>query len=86
VYNPQDFNSDNMETIEEYVPEGGGGTDFRAIFSYLKERGEPVNRLIVFTDGMPFGSWGDEDFCDTTWIIHGSDDIIPPWGTHAYFD
>jgi predicted metal-dependent peptidase len=86
VYNPQDFNSDNMETIEEYVPEGGGGTDFRAIFSYLKERGEPVNRLIVFTDGMPFGSWGDEDFTDTTWIIHGSDDIIPPWGTHAYFD
>ena len=86
VYNPQDFNSDNMETIDEYVPEGGGGTDFRAIFSYLKDRGEPVNRLIVFTDGMPFGSWGDEDFTDTTWIIHGSDDIIPPWGTHAYFD
>ena len=26
------------------------------------------------------------DFTDTTWIIHGSDDIIPPWGTHAYFD
>jgi predicted metal-dependent peptidase len=85
VYNPQNFDSDNMDTIEEYVPEGGGGTDFRAIFAHLKERGEDVNRLIVFTDGMPFGSWGDEDFCDTTWIIHGSKDIIPPWGTHAYF-
>ena len=86
VYNPQTFTSENMDTIEEYVPEGGGGTDFRAIFSYLKTRGEDVNRLIVFTDGMPYGSWGDEDFCDTTWVIHGSKDIIPPWGTHAYFD
>jgi predicted metal-dependent peptidase len=86
AYAPADFNSDNLDTIEEYEPKGGGGTDFRAIFDHLKERGEPVNRLIVFTDGMPFGSWGDEDFCDTTWIIHGSKDIVPPFGTHAYFD
>jgi hypothetical protein len=35
---------------------------------------------------MPFGSWGDEDFTDTTWIIHGNDTIVPPFGTHAYFD
>lgn len=86
AYAPADFNSDNMDTIDQYEPKGGGGTDFRAIFDHLKERGEPVNRLIVFTDGMPFGSWGDEDFCDTTWIIHGSKDIVPPFGTHAYFD
>lgn len=86
AYAPADFTSDNMDSIDEYQPKGGGGTDFRAIFSHLKERAEPVNRLIVFTDGMPFGSWGDEDFCDTTWIIHGSKDIQPPFGSYAYFD
>ena len=86
IYNPQTFISDNLDTMGDYEPMGGGGTDFTSIFRYLKERGEDTKRLIVFTDGMPFGSWGTEDFTDTTWIIHGSKDIVPPWGTWAYFD
>jgi predicted metal-dependent peptidase len=86
VYAEQDFNSDNMDSIDEYEPQGGGGTDFTCIFEHLKDRGEDVKRLIVFTDGMPFGSWGDENFCDTTWIIHGSTSIEPPWGSWAYMD
>ena len=86
VHNPQSYSSDNLDTMSDYEPKGGGGTDFTSIFDYLKERGEDTKRLIVFTDGMPFGSWGDEDFCDTTWIIHGSNTIVPPFGTYAYFD
>lgn len=86
IYNPQDFTSENLDKIDEYQPAGGGGTDFDAIFSYLKEAGRCPKRLIVFTDGMPYGSWGDSDYCDTTWIIHGSKDITPPFGTWAYFD
>ena len=86
VYAPADFNSDNMDSIDEYEAKGGGGTDFDCIFEYLKERGEDTKRLIVFTDGMPFGSWGDPDFCDTTWIIQGSTTIEPPFGTWAYMD
>jgi predicted metal-dependent peptidase len=86
VYAEQDFNSDNMDSISEYEPQGGGGTDFTCIFDHLKSRGEDVKRLIVFTDGYPFGSWGDENFCDTTWIIHGSTTIEPPWGSWAYMD
>jgi predicted metal-dependent peptidase len=86
VHNPQSFSSDNLDTMSDYEPKGGGGTDFTSIFDYLKERGEDTKRLIVFTDGMPFGSWGDEDFTDTTWIIHGSNTIVPPFGAYAYFD
>lgn len=86
IYNPQTFSSDNLDTMSEYEPMGGGGTDFMAIFDYLKKRGEDTKRLIVFTDGLPFGTWGDEDFTDTTWVIHGSKDITPPWGSWAYFD
>ena len=85
VYNMQEFTSENLDTVEEYQIHGGGGTDFDCIFKYLKEEGSVPNRLIVFTDGMPFGSWGDQDYCDTTWIIHGSTDITPPFGTWAYY-
>jgi len=86
TYNPQDFNSDSMDTIDEYEPQGGGGTDFDCIFEYLKENAIDPKRLIVFTDGYPCGSWGDPDYCDTTWIIHGDKNPNPPFGTFALYD
>ena len=86
TYNPQDFSSENMDLIENYEPMGGGGTDFDCIFDYLKENAIEPNRLIVFTDGYPCGSWGDADYCDTTWIIHGDPDPHPPFGTFALYD
>jgi len=86
TYNPQDFNSDSMDTIDEYEPQGGGGTDFDCIFEYLKENAIDPKRLIVFTDGYPCGSWGDPEYCDTTWIIHGDKNPNPPFGTFAIYD
>jgi len=86
TYNPQDFSSENMESIEEYQPMGGGGTDFDCIFTYLKDNAIDPKRLIVFTDGYPCGSWGDPDYCDTTWIIHGDPNPNPPFGTYAIYD
>jgi predicted metal-dependent peptidase len=86
TYNPQDFHSENMDSIEEYEPQGGGGTDFDCIFTYLKENAIDPKRLIVFTDGYPNGSWGDPDYCDTTWIIHGDKNPNPPFGTYALYD
>ena len=86
TYNPKDFSSENMDLIEEYEPMGGGGTDFDCIFKYLKENAIDPKRLIVFTDGYPFGSWGDPDYCDTTWIIHGDKNPNPPFGTYALYD
>jgi predicted metal-dependent peptidase len=86
TYNPQDFHSDNMDSIEEYEPMGGGGTDFDCIFKYLKDNAIDPKRLIVFTDGYPCGSWGDANYCDTTWIIHGDKNPNPPFGTYAIYD
>jgi predicted metal-dependent peptidase len=85
-YNPQDFTSENLDTIDTYEPQGGGGTDFDVIFDYLKEHAIEPKRLIVFTDGYPCGSWGDPDFCDTTWIIHGDKDPKPPFGQFALYE
>ena len=86
VYNPQTFTSENLESVDQYELQGGGGTDFTCIFRHLKEQGRVPNRLIVFTDGYPFGSWGDENYCDTTWIIHGDPNPNPPFGTFALYD
>ena len=86
IYNPADFTSENLDTIDGYEPAGGGGTDFDAIFQYLKNEGNVPKRLIVFTDGYPCGSWGDPDYCDTTWIIHGDKDPNPPFGQFAIYD
>ena len=86
IYNPQDFTSENMDTIDEYEPQGGGGTDFDCIFDYLKENDIQPKRLVVFTDGYPCGSWGDPDYADTVWIIHGDKDPHPPFGTFAIYD
>ena len=86
TYNPQQFDSDNLESIEEYECKGGGGTDFDAIFKYLKDEQIEPKRLVVFTDGYPFGSWGDENYTDTVWILHGTTTIQPPWGQYAYYE
>ena len=85
-YNPAHYDSDNLDSMIDYEVSGGGGTDFDCIFTYLKAEEITPRRLIVFTDGYPFGSWGDAEYCDTTWILHGTTTIVPPWGTHAYYD
>ena len=86
VYNPAQYNSDNLDSICDYEVKGGGGTDFDAIFNYLKEEQIEPKRLVVFTDGYPFGSWGDENYADTVWIIHGNTTVVPPWGQYAYYE
>jgi len=85
-YNPVQYDSDNLDGICDYQVDGGGGTDFEAIFRYLKDNEIEPKRLVVFTDGYPFGSWGDENYADTVWILHGTDSIVPPWGQYAYYE
>ena len=85
-YNPAQYDSDNLDSMCDYEVSGGGGTDFTAIFRYLKDNEIEPKRLVVFTDGYPFGSWGDENYADTVWILHGTTTIVPPWGQYAYYD
>ena len=39
----------------------------------MKEEGIQPKKLVMFTDGYPWDSWGDEAYCDTLFIIHGSE-------------
>jgi len=86
VYNPQQFDSENLDDITGYEIAGGGGTDFDCVFEYFKENEIEPKRHIMFTDGYPNGSWGDEQYCDTVFIIHGSKTIVPPFGQYAYYE
>jgi predicted metal-dependent peptidase len=86
VYNPRQFDSENLEDIKDYEISGGGGTDFDSVFNYFKENEIEPKRHIMFTDGYPAGSWGDEQYCDTVFIMHGTTTIVPPFGQYAYYE
>jgi predicted metal-dependent peptidase len=86
IYNEADFDGYTMDTFMDYEPMGGGGTDFMVNWDYMKEHQIQPKKFIMFTDGYPFGSWGDELYCDTVFIIHGNNTIVPPWGDHAYYE
>ena len=86
AYNPAQYDSDNLDDICDYEVAGGGGTDFTCIFDYLKREEIEPKRLVVFTDGLPFGSWGDPDYTETVFILHGTTTIVPPFGNWAYYD
>jgi len=86
VYGYAEFDANNLDDIMNYTPNGGGGTDFMCNWTYMKENEILPERFIMFTDGYPCGDWGDENYCDTVFIIHGPDSIKPPFGNYAYYD
>jgi predicted metal-dependent peptidase len=85
VYNYVEFTSDTASDILSYEVKGGGGTDFDANWRFMKDEGIEPKKFLMFTDGYPYQSWGDPDYADTLFIIHGNDSIIPPFGEVAYY-
>ena len=88
VYNEQDFSADGADNLTDYEIMGGGGTDFDANWIYMKENDIQPKKFIMFTDGYPWNSWGDEDYCDTIFIIHGHHDknLEAPFGATAHYE
>ena len=85
IYNYAQFTGDTADEIMDYKVNGGGGTDFEANWNFMKEQGIEPKKFIMFTDGYPCGSWGDENYCDTLFIVHGNDSIVAPFGQTAYY-
>ena len=88
VYNEQDFSADGADSLTDYEIYGGGGTDFDVNWTYMKEQDIQPKKFIMFTDGYPWGSWGDEEYCDTIFIIHGHRDknLQAPFGITAHYE
>ena len=71
VHNPVRITPDISHELTEYNIQGGGGTEFDCNWDYMKEQGIAPKKFIMFTDGYPWNSWGDEHYCDTLFIVHG---------------
>lgn len=97
VYNPVVFTPSNIDEIMSYDPKGGGGTTFECNWEFMKDPAsmgfnlegiegsiEP-KKFVMFTDGYPNYTWGDENYCDTLFVIHGNTEIVAPFGLTAYY-
>ena len=88
VYGYEKFTPDNLDEIDTYQIKGGGGTDFMCNWKFMKEKGIEPERFIMMTDGYPCGSWGDENYCDTLFLIHGDPGhrLVGPFGMTAWYE
>ena len=86
IYNHKEFSQDNSEELFEYEPEGGGGTDFEVNWTFMEENGIRPKKFIMFTDGYPCGGWGDEDYCDTIFIVKGNENAEAPFGQTVIYE
>ena len=88
VYGYAEFTKDTASDIIHYEVKGGGGTNFDVNWNFMKEEGIEPELFIMFTDGEPWKSWGDENYCDTLFIINNSynKEIVPPFGSYAYYE
>jgi predicted metal-dependent peptidase len=86
IYNPKEISQDNSHELEEYEPQGGGGTMFEACWEYMKEEGIQPKKFIMFTDGYPCGSWGDPDYADTIFVVKGNTAAEAPFGETIIYE
>ena len=86
IYNHQRYTHDDGDALLSYEPQGGGGTDFEANFEYMKSIDMRPKKFIMFTDGYPCGGWGDEEYCDTLFIVKGNKDAEAPFGQTVIYE
>ena len=86
IYNHKEIGQDNAHDLIEYEPKGGGGTDFDVNFEFMKREGIQPRKFIMFTDGYPYGSWGDPDYADTLFIVKGNTSAESPFGQTVIYE
>lgn len=86
VYGYEKFTHDDGKDIRQYEIRGGGGTDFMTNWEYMKNNGIEPKQFIMFTDMMPWNSWGDPNYCDTLFVAHSTKTIQAPFGTTVYYE
>ena len=86
IYNHKVFTPDNADEIDKYELIGGGGTSFEVNWTYMKENEIEPKQFIMFTDGFPCGGWGDNEYCDTVFLIHGNQTTTAPFGITVHYE
>lgn len=84
------FTQDNQDEIEEWVPEGGGGTHIKSVFDFFTEKRIEADAIIIFTDYEDSSqeTVDPEDYPGVTWIIDNPyrKDIRPSYGQYATYE
>ena len=86
IYNHKTITHDEAHELVEYEPQGGGGTDFEVNWQFMEENGIQPKKFIMFTDGYPCGGWGNEDYCDTIFIVKGNEKAEAPFGQTVIYE
>ena len=88
VFGYEIFTHEDGKDIRDYKVEGGGGTEFMKNWEFMRNQGIEPKQLIIFTDGYPWGKWGEELYCDTLFLIHGYPDkkFKAPFGVTAHYE
>jgi predicted metal-dependent peptidase len=86
IYNYAEFSQDNVDELLDYEPKGGGGTEFMVNWDFMKNEGIEPKKFVMFTDGYPWGSWGDENYCDTLFIVKGNERAEAPFGQTVIYE
>lgn len=74
----------DVNSLLQKKPKGGGGTNFRAVFKYVRENmEEPPASIVMLTDGYDdFPKESEAGGIPVLWLLN-NDKITPPWGKIA---
>jgi len=86
VYNHVKIGHDNSDDLLSYEPQGGGGTSFEVNWEFMRDNDIQPKKFIMFTDGYPCGTWGEEDYCDTLFIVKGNTSAESPFGQTVIYE
>ena len=82
-----EFTHEDGRSITEFEMTGGGGTDFMPNWTFMEQEGIEPDQFIMFTDGEPWGKWGDPDYCDTLFLIKNEyRKPEAPFGQSVYYE
>ena len=76
---------EDVDSLKEIAPQGGGGTSFSVIFEYVAAhmQQEPPSSIIILTDG--YANFPKESAAmgiPVLWLLN-NEEITPPWGRIA---
>lgn len=86
VHNHVHITQDDSHAFDSYEPAGGGGTEFDVNWTHMRDNDIQPKKFIMFTDGYPWGSWGDPDWCDTLFIVKGNKEACAPFGDTVIYE
>ena len=86
TYKIYEYGPDTLDEIYEFELQGFGGTMFECNWEMMREQEIMPDQFILCTDGYPCGTWGEEDYCETVFLIHSGENITAPFGTTVHYE